>query len=319
MNPDITASAIKLVNSIIDNGVDPNQFVLNLIEYFRSAMLIKEGKDLLPLLDLPKDEVKSIQKQAESLTTEDILYILYSLINTNSAMRRSSSPRIPLELLAVKLSQKETIVSLDEIISRLDMIDKGTAPAASIPVREPLPQVSPAAVKNNPAPAKVINDALVKEAPAVDNKGQDQAAIEGLDSMESNAALYRIREVIPQVIQKIRQEKIYIASCLSEGKLVSFNNNIVTMGFLKKNTFHKESLEKTQNKKLIEDHFTKLLNARVGVDFIILKQDESQEGQEEASTAAQARENRNPLKKALAEPIIQTAMDMFDGNIMKFL
>ena len=91
-------------------------------------------------------------------------------------------------------------------------------------------------------------------------------------TLESQAALYRIREVMAQVIKNIKQEKIYIASCLAEGKLVSFSNNILTIGFLKKNIFHKESLEKPQNKKLIEEHIHKALDSKIGVEFIILKE-----------------------------------------------
>jgi len=308
-----TASAIKLINKIIDDGVDPYQFVLALIEYFRNAMFIKQGKELTPLLELSKDDIAKIAKQAEPLTTEDILYILYSLINTNYTMRRFSSLRIPLELLAVKLSQKESIVSLAEIMHRLKAMEKETRqPSAQInsnpaPPRSnsPEPRFDTAANTNNTQKGEVA-----APAPSAETASQ---------SLSPDTALYRIREAMPQVIKAIRQEKIYIASCLNEGKLIDFKNDMLTIGFLKKNNFHKESLEKTQNKKLIEGHLSKALNKRVGLAFIVIQEDTGIPAGDGSAPEVKKEESKSPLKKALSDPIIKSALDMFDGNIMKFM
>ncbi|NQT95577.1 MAG: hypothetical protein HQ572_03920, partial [Candidatus Omnitrophica bacterium] len=291
-----TKAAIKLINQIIDDGVDPSQFIQSLIEYFRAAMIIKEGKDLTSLVDLPKDEIEKLSKQTESLTTEDILYILYSLINTNYTIRRSSSQRIPLELLAVKLSRKESIVSLDEIMKRLNAIEKN-APANT--------EEAAITQTSNETPAK-------EEEVAMGEPG-------GLQQLEAHPELYRIREAMPKVIKNIRQEKIYIASCLGEGKIVSYKNNILTIGFFKSNTFHKESLEKPQNKKMIETQLAEALGSKTRVEFVVIKGDNTKnpDGQTEAQESNE--EKKSPLKKALSEPIIKTAIDMFDGNIMKFM
>lgn len=310
-----TASAIKLINRIIDEGTDPNQFILSLIEYFRSAMLIKESRQLYSLSDLPRDEIERVSKQTEPLATEDILYILHSLINASYAMRRSDSTRIALELLAVKLSRKESIVSLDEIMRRLSALEKET--------RKGIAQTH---LQAEPEKEQGLAPEVSKEYPSAKN---DQGAEEGDPSvaqaktssppLESQTALYRIKEAMPQVIKNIRQDKIYIASCLSEGKLIDFKNNILTIGFYKKNSFHKESLEKPQNKKLIESHLSGIFNSSVRVEFIIIKEEKELSSEGQASAETKEEESKTPLKKALSDPIIQTALDVFDGNIMKFM
>lgn len=309
-----SACAIKLINRIIDEGVDPNQFILSLIEYFRSAMLIKESKQLSSLLDLSKDEIERISKQTEPLTCEDILYILHSLINTNYTMRRSSSPRISLELLAVKLSQKESIVSLEEIMQRLSSLERGTRGSRTETKLQTKAKEEDSTLN------------IPEERPPVksDQMGEDEgasvsAAETPIQPAESQTVLYHIKEVMPQVLKNIRQEKIYIASCLSEGKLVDFKNNILTVGFYKKNNFHKESLEKPQNKRLIEAHLSRVLNSRIEVEFIIIKGEKELSTEEEAPPEAKEGEPKSPLKKALSDPIIKTALDIFDGDIMKFM
>jgi len=290
-----TSSAIKFISKIMDEGTDPNQFLLSLVEYFRNAMLIKEGKGLTPLLELTKDEVERISIQVKTLSREDILYILYSMMNASNNMRKSAIPKVSLELLAVKLSTKESIVSLGEIMSRLTSLEKSKTTVAEI----------------TPAPANIRN---------TDNNpdGTVSQEINPIPIDESRPELYRIREALQLVIRRIKQEKIYISSCLEEGRLIDFKGNVITLGFSKKNTFHKESLEKQQNKDLIENSFHKALGSQVKVEFIITE-DGKQSIDGNANPEKPGQKSQNSLKSALSDPIIKSALDIFDGNIMKFM
>ncbi|MFH1868706.1 MAG: DNA polymerase III subunit gamma/tau [Candidatus Omnitrophota bacterium] len=311
-----TASAIKLINKIMDAGVDPAQFIQNLIEYFRNAMLIKEGKDVIPLLDLTKDEAERISKQVEPLTTEDILYIIYSLINTSNTIRRVSSPKITLELLAVKLSQKESIISIGEIMRRLSVLEKETG-NTSLKKRVESKDY-PKSAETPKAAANITDEKPPLSGNELENTDTNADASDDSDGLESGAALYRVREVMPQVIKNMKQEKIYVSSCLAEGRLLSFKNNKLTIGFLKKNTFHKENIEKAQNKKLIEDHLSKLLGANTRIEIVTIKDDKGLTAGEGSVDDKKEEAPRNPLKKALSDPIIKSALDIFDGSIMKF-
>ena len=293
-----TASAIKFINAITDEGIDLNQFVLSLIEYFRNAMLVKEGKDLYPIIDLTEEEIKRISAQVQPLTREDILYALYSMINTSNSMRTHSMPKIALELMAIKLSQKDSIVSLNEITSRLNSIEKNNT--NNIPVG-----LKPRQEKEN--------------CTQIGAPKPDFMPAQNLDNdLEPRPELYRIREALHQAIKNIKQEKIYIASCLEEGRLADFKNNTVTFAFLKKNTFHKESLEKPQNRELIESNFSKILSAKIKVEFILTEDNDSAGNASGKDSSKNLKPSMSPLKKVLSDPIIKTALDMFDGNIMKF-
>jgi DNA polymerase III subunit gamma/tau len=291
------SAAIKFINEMTNDGIDLSQFMLSLVEYFRNAMLVKEGKDLYSVIDLTEEEADRLSSQINSLTREDILYILYTMITTSNSMRTYSMPNIPLELMVVKLSQKESIVSINEIISRLNSIEKNS----------------------NKGISSGFKTSQAKEAPLKTNvQKQDTVSTVSRDSdLESRPELYRIREALGQVIKNIKQEKIYIASCLEEGRLVDFNNNKIVFSFPKKNTFHKESLEKPQNRELIESNFSKVLSANVKVEFILIDDPENPAGPSSSNADKNSKPSLTPLKKALSDPIIKTALDIFDGNIMK--
>jgi len=301
-----TALALKLVDKILNDGKDGYQFLANLIEYFRNILIAKQGKDLGKLLNLLPEEIESISKQAANFTIEDILYILYTLINTTSSMRYAPSVRIPLEMLAVKLTRRESIVSLAEILKRIAALEERIVGDIQLDSLKK-------AVKTPEQTVKMLEQIA---------KTPQETKATGKSEHFDSASLYRLREIWPQAIKRIKIEKIYVASCLEEAEIVEFKDNILTLGYAKNNKFHKDILEKTQNKKLIEAIISELLNAKVVIECIMSdkiksagkeKSDSDKEGKNHPET------RRDSIKKALSDPIIQSALDIFDGNIMRFM
>jgi DNA polymerase III subunit gamma/tau len=269
-----TPSALKLIDRVINDGKDPQQFLLNFIEYFRNILIAKQGQQLHKLIDLQPEEIELISRQAADFTVEDILYVLYTLINTHASTRYATSTRIPLEMLAVKLTRRESIVSLAERLKRIAALEKMTGENKQPDsVKEPL-EVPPQSAHSD------------------------------------SVSLYKLREIWPQVIKKIKVEKIYVASCLEEAQIMEFKDNILTLGYGKNNKFHKGVLEKAQNKKLIETALSELLNAKVAIEYVISDKEPDQKQGTQAKTS---------VKNVLSDPIIQSALDIFDGNVMKFM
>lgn len=297
-----TASALRLIDKIISEGKDGYQFLISLIEYFRNILIAKQGKDLYQLMGIPEDEMELISKQADSFTIEDILYILYTLINIQASIRYAPSVRMPLEMLAVKLTRRESIVSLAEILKRIATLEKRI--------------VAESNYEQPDIPEKQRLVEARKETKT--SKFKTSNKIPKLDP----ASLYRLREVWPEVIKRIKAEKIYLASCLEEAEIIEFKDNILTLGYAKNNKFHKEVLEKAQNKKLIEDIIYELLNAKIMIECIISDKvkptAKGPDSDKEKDTRAEI-PKKDSIKKILSNPIIQTALDIFDGNIIKFM
>ncbi len=289
-----TKAALTLIDRIAGEGKDEYQFLISLIEYFRNILIAKQGEDLQKLLDISEEEAEPLLKQSGSFTPEDILYILYTLINTHSSMRYSPLVRIPLDMLAVKLTRRESVMSLAEILKRLEELEKNNnrQEAVNIP-KETKPEI-PNEIKHSEA------------------------------HNQESVNLYKLREIWPQVIKRIKQEKIYLSSCLEEAEIVELMENILTLGYAKNNKFQKAVLEKAENKKLIEDIIRELLSATVILEIVAsdkvkpaAKDSDSGKGNDGAPRQEPLR--RDSIKKMLSDPIIQSALDIFDGNIMKFM
>jgi len=302
-----TKSALNLIEKAVAEGKDEYQFLLNLIEYFRNILIAQQGEDLQKLMDLSEEESQAISKQTQSFTVEDVLYILYTLINSASSVRYSPSARIPLDMVAVKLTRRESIISLADILKRIAALEKRISENSERPddfARQP-------PVNNNETPQARVSD---------EPKGQQQQ-----EKGQQGIDLYKLREIWPQVIKKVKLERIYLASCLEEAEIMELKDNTLTIGYAKNNKFQKAVLEKAENKKLIEDTIAGILGASVILETTA--SDKVRTIQKDSNDAKDSQQNNIPtealrkdtIKKVLSDPIIQSALDIFDGNIMRFM
>ncbi len=115
-------SALRTVDSLVNEGKDVTHAVLGLIEHFRNISIAKISQNPGSLIDAGSEKIKRYTEEAKKFTIEEILYIIYTFSNTVDFIRKSSLSRIPLEAALIKLTQTGSIISLDEILKRLDMI-----------------------------------------------------------------------------------------------------------------------------------------------------------------------------------------------------
>jgi hypothetical protein len=69
---------------------------------------------------------------------------------------------------------------------------------------------------------------------------------------------------------------------------------------------------------LIESNFSKALGRKTKVEFII-QGPQAEEPGPGTEGNRRPKASLNPLKKALSDPIVKSALDIFDGNIMKLM
>ncbi|MFH0763620.1 MAG: DNA polymerase III subunit gamma/tau [Candidatus Omnitrophota bacterium] len=278
------SSALRTVDALINEGKDVSQVVLGLIEHFRNISIAKIGRNPGALIDAGAEKIKRYTEEAGKFTIEEILYIIYILSNTMDFIRKSSLSRIPLEAALIKLTQSGSIISLDEILNRLDVIDKG--------------------------PVKAVNSPIPKnDEPSVAEPGQISSDVE--EMLGSWKA----------VIDYIRDKKISVASYLQEGYPLSLENNMLSIAFSNDLKFHKEALETPDNKRLIEEALKAVLKSDLRVSLVLVetvdtkrqtaagKYPEEGEGRDVLSEEPGAEEKKD------VDPIVKAALEMFGGSI----
>ncbi|MDD5464939.1 MAG: DNA polymerase III subunit gamma/tau [Candidatus Omnitrophica bacterium] len=253
------AESLKLFNAIIDDGKDPGVFLVNLIEHFRNLMVAKVSKADSKLVDLPQEVCDRLFKQGQLLSLEEIFTAFNILIATQEMTRRLDSQRIPLEISLVRLAYNKSLESKKHVELR---------PATVVPEKKEQP----------------VTEEAVEDAPT--------------QTPQASISLENVKNVWNNILNNLAKIKMSVSTYLSEGEPVKVQGNMVTVGFPKSCSLHKESLDRKENKDLIEKTASELCNADLRVNFILTAQMQQE---------TDARSN----------PFIKSAIEMFGGRVVK--
>lgn len=99
--------AINFLNEILDKGMDLEEFIKSLINYFRQALILKIAGENNPILfGLTREQIEKLKSQAENLKEEEIRNILNKFLDAQNKMKFSPISQLPLELAIVEICQK---------------------------------------------------------------------------------------------------------------------------------------------------------------------------------------------------------------------
>jgi len=117
------AACLELVESIYRRGIDSRRFCQHLCDHFRNLLFITvyEGNEIR--VDLPEDEKKMLKDQAAGTTAESLHVYFQMLLRGEEEIRRSSMPKIALEMLLLRMAQLPRLESIDAVLDRIKKIE----------------------------------------------------------------------------------------------------------------------------------------------------------------------------------------------------
>ena len=257
-------SILGLLDKLIDDGKDISVFLANLIEHFRNLMVAKVTKGDSKLIDLPQEVCEGLLRQSEAFSLEEIFSAFNILVNTQEMSKRLESLRIPLEINLIRLAHNK----------------KGSAPKLS---EEP---------KDAP-----IKESFVKEETTQEPPKKEEGKTEPIDP-PLNITLDNVKEAWGNVINNLGRIKMLVATYLSEGEPIKLERNTLTVSFPRNYSLHKETLEKKENKEIVEKSISGLLNTNLRINFILSAEEKQKDNSEN-------------------HPFIKSALEMFDGKVIK--
>ncbi|TBR18668.1 DNA polymerase III subunit gamma/tau [bacterium] len=264
-------SALEIFNQIMEQGKDANVFLNNLIEHFRNLMVAKVAQADSELIDLPQDICERFSAQAQGISLHDIFSAFNVLVGAQEMSKRLDSVRIPLEIAIVRLAHDKKNPNFETAVA-----PKYTPP-------EEKPQIDKPKVEKP----------QVKDEEDID---PPQAPVE--PETKNSVSLDAVKNVWNNAIENLTKIKMSLATYLNEGAIVSLEGNLLTVGFPKNYSLHKESLETNANKAIVEKVFLELLDARIKVNFILSDELERKDDAEKHA-------------------FVKSALDMFNARVVK--
>ncbi len=156
-----------LIQQQVDEGADLRQFASDLIGHFRNLLVAREAPGRRELLDLGEEAYGALAAQSARFSREQLVGILSALSDTEVQLKRTSSPRVCLEIAAVGLC--------------LPAPGKGIATeaaAVSVPVPAPAPvrvtqsPSAPVATATPASSAQASPEPTVVSAAGTDGRGE---------------------------------------------------------------------------------------------------------------------------------------------------
>lgn len=257
------AQALGLLNKLVDEGKDMAVFLSNLTEHFRNLMVAKITRADSKLIDLPQEICERLLKQSQEFTLDEIFSSFNILVNAQELGKRLESIRIPLEITLVRMCHEK----------------KGTASGHTQPQKY-----------NNEAPAVPTQRPQVVNPPVKQEEAPKEAS--------PLITLDEIKACWQNVVDNLGKVKMYLSSYLEEGEPLKIQADTLTISFPESHSLHKESLEKKENKAIVEKVLQEILNKQVRVAFILSHE-------------------HKPKEDSGGGAALKSALDVFGGRVVR--
>jgi DNA polymerase-3 subunit gamma/tau len=301
-----TQFCIDFIAELFTRGKNIAKFLEGLLWHIRNVMLAKVMKaNLEELLDLPREVSEKVVQQSRNLSLQELNNIFNTVITTQDMARKIDSYRIPLEVMAIKLTQKneENINTAKEsfvgsaakvVANKMKLNNSGVLFA------EPKKKDTP--IDSNPGvplPAK--------EMPHDNTQANIPEGAVGPDKDLPKVDFGTLVNNWPQLVDSISQKKMSVGTYLRDAQPTKLEDGVLTIGFSKRALFYKEAVEQKHNQKLIMEGVSELFNTMISLKFELL------EDLDKLATNSEDKQTSDKQDSAFLKSVLAT----FNGRVFR--
>lgn len=270
--------SLSQIDEIIQDGKDINQFIKDIISHFRNLMIVKTSKNPKELIEIDEETMEKYLNDTKVITLDFILKALDILTVADEKAKWSTQPRIILEMATIQIVNLYGTISLEERVKKLEMGINTENQNFKTPKSEDKKQEN----KEIDVPIKqeveekieTQSNTITEEKKIFEEKTnikEDENIIgtESLDLENKAIEFANIKDNWEDIIQKIKKEKMNIYALLIEGKPISYENNMVTIGYKEPYGFHKEAVNSPQNKEFVEKALTSYFGTNIVINLVM--------------------------------------------------
>ena len=119
-----TSKALEIVSRLHSESKDMARLCDELLDHFRSLMMIKATRHPREMIVMSDDEFEDAQLQCDYLTLAEIVYIMDVLQNAFKRMGKGNSNKTELEMALVRLSSPELEGTNEALTARVSALEK---------------------------------------------------------------------------------------------------------------------------------------------------------------------------------------------------
>ncbi|MCU0610020.1 MAG: DNA polymerase III subunit gamma/tau [Chitinispirillaceae bacterium] len=295
------ADALALVQEILFQGFDLREFVLGLEEHLRN-LLFAGIKGALESTGqgIERAVIEQLSASAERFTEGDLMRMMEIARRSETDLKYSAYPRFSVELMLLKLVHLDSSLSIEQLIG---MIGKTGDAQVTPPVSRPAVQIT--------APDSKKKTELVLPEPEPVPEAAFEAFAESGDAVD-------MRTRWPEFIELLMRDRPHLGSYLALAAVVGGSTSSVDLSFQPELSFQFSEVTQKKNREEID----RMLKTFMGRHIELHITHETKKAADEVSPAVKndntaARDPRAIDAEIEREPVIQSVLDMFDGEIIR--
>lgn len=283
--------SLKTVDELIIIGKDIHQFIKDMINHFRNLMVSKASDKLNDIIDGTEETIERFKIQSQNIELSRIIAIIKLLSEAEVNSKWSSEPRIILETTIMKMLSPELDTSVDSLLARISNLESAVK-RGKIVVEEKSQDTN---TKRNIAKT-VSKQVTKKEAIKIEEDKKEEIIIN--KEINENIDINDVMKIWPDMMKKIKTEKISIQALLSEGIPHDIEGNTLYVLFKDGFGFHKDAVNKDDNKKYIENTLNNILSSNINIKFMM--------------------EDEVGKKEDVVDSLTKEVIDVFGEDIVEF-
>ncbi|HEX5627187.1 MAG TPA: DNA polymerase III subunit gamma/tau [Actinomycetota bacterium] len=119
-----TKGVFELVSRLVQEGQDLRHVTNEVLAHFRNLLLVKTAPGQHDLLDATDAEAERLTAQAAKFSAAELGRVIALLIDAQTDMRWTTSPRLSLELALIRATIPETDAAPEALVSRLERLER---------------------------------------------------------------------------------------------------------------------------------------------------------------------------------------------------
>jgi len=253
--------SMKHIEDIVFGGKDVYALIRDMVLHMRNLMMVKVSNNPEEVVDMSKENIELIKKQADKIRIEEIMRDIRILQEAEEQSKWSKQSRIYLELAVIKMCKIEFDTSKEVLLSRINKLEKL--------IKDGAVSISPERVITQAENKTTQSAPRQKIVEKVENVGVDDEFGQG-STLTFDQVKKSWRDIL-EVFKTRRMMSVYAS--LITGEAVGCKNAVVQINFPEQYSFSKKRLDKDEPRHQIEEIFSEVLKEKIKILFTIDKAD----------------------------------------------
>lgn len=294
---------LGLLDEIHLRGLDIKKFYAEILEHFRNLLILKIGKNIKQLVDLPAHEITLMRNQIMDVDETRLSQILDLFFKEEANIRLAFQPKLALEMAFIRLKQATPVLPIDLLIEKLDNLKKEFANSGrneSEKRHRPLKAVEPESKTESAdysAGLKNSGHEAVRENSPLKTYKSDPAILDGdLDATWS------------KLLDAIAENSPSLAASLKNSRLKKLDDQRLEIR-VEGNGFSVNLINRSKNREILQKVCADVFGQKMEL-LIDTRNSLNSDNRSSKNNAFQRKQD------ALKHPLVSDALEVFNGTIV---